>query len=117
MKNEYLEGRAKLRHSMEMLKTSAELARTNQGIATEELNAVLVQLSASSAATGGTPMTPKDEQNARLSERARYVDVIDAEFSVRQTTIHLMRQSGQLDDWLNSALHTPVTQPTKSLKP
>ena len=42
----------------------------NRDIAKEQLNAVLVQLSASNAATGATPMTPKDEQNAHLDGAA-----------------------------------------------
>jgi len=114
--NEYLEGRVKLRHQLEELQTQVEIATNKQGIAKEDLDAVLAQLSADNAATGATPMTPKDEQNARLAERARFVDVIDAESAVQQSTIHLMRQTGQLDAWLNSALHTPATVPALHIK-
>ena len=114
---QYLEGRVKLRHQLEELQTQVEIATDKQGIAKEDLDAVLAQLSADNAATGATPMTPKDEQNARLAERARFLDVIDAESAIQQATVRLMRQTGQLDAWLNSALHTPATAPALKLKP
>ena len=37
-------------------------------------------------------------------------DYLTQSRSVQQSTIHLMRQTGQLDAWLNSALHTPPAQ-------
>jgi hypothetical protein len=52
-------------------------------------------------------MTPKDEQNARIAERDKYLSVIDANFQLRQTQIQLMRQTGQLDGWLKSAAAQP----------
>ena len=117
LNNQYLEGRVKLRHQLEELQTQVEIATDKQAVAQEDLDTVLAQLSADNAATGATPITPKDEQNARLAERARFVDVIEAESAVQQATVHLMRQTGQLDAWLNSALHTPATVPALKLKP
>jgi len=114
--NQYLEGRVKLRHQLEELQTQVEIATDKQSIAKEDLDAVMAQLSADNAATGAAPMTPKDEQNARLAERARFVDIIDSESAVQDATIHLMRQTGELEAWLNSALHTPATAPAISLK-
>ena len=116
-KNEFLDGRAKLRHSLDELQTQAELSKVNQEIAEEDLNAVLAQLSANNAATDATPLTPKDEQAARLAERVRFVDVLDAEFGLQQSTVHLLRQTGQLDAWLNTALHLPATQPAARITP
>ena len=109
--NTFLEGRAKLRHSLEELELQADIAEANRGIAQEELNAVLSQLTADNAATGRTPMSPKDEQNARMNERARYLDLLDADYGRQQATVNLMRQTGQLDSWLSSDLHTPATLP------
>ena len=59
-------------------------------------------------------MTPRDEQNAHLQERQRYVEFLDADLQLRQTEISLMRQNDQLGEWL----HTAVTQPpTVSVAP
>jgi len=116
-KNQYLEGRVKLRHQLEELQTMVEIANDRQGIAKEDLDAVLAQLSANNASIATAQLSPKDEQNARLAERARFVDVLDAESGVQDATIHLMRQTGQLDAWLNNALHTPATVAAKRITP
>ena len=61
-------------------------------------------------------MTPEDEQNARILERQRYVDMLDAVFQLRQADIHFLKQSQQLSQWLahdvvNSTAFSPG--PTK----
>ena len=48
-------------------------------------------------------MTPKDEQNARISEREKYLGVVDAGYQLGQAEIHLLRQTGELLPWLKSA--------------
>jgi hypothetical protein len=61
-------------------------------------------------------MTPSDEQNARISEREKYLGVVDAGYQLRQAEIHLLRQTGQLIPWLKSATSSqapsaPAPQP------
>jgi hypothetical protein len=51
----------------------------------------------------GPQMTPSDEQNARISEREKFLGVVDAGYQLRQAEIHLLRQTGQLIPWLKSA--------------
>jgi hypothetical protein len=99
------------------LEANSEVASLQRDLAKAQLNAVLAQLSANNAATGAVPMTPKDEQNARLSERQRYADYLTSEQEMQQAIIHLMWQAGQLDAWLNTALHTPSTEPPKRIMP
>src|ERR1035441_5412083 len=45
----------------------------------------------------GPQMTPKDEQNARIAERDKYLAVLDAAFQLHQAGIRLLRQSGDLE--------------------
>jgi len=116
-KTQFLEDRTKQRHSIAELEARSEVASYDRDIAKEQLNAVLAQLSANNAATGATPLTPKDEQNARLDERQRYADYLTTKQELQQATIHLLRQTGQLDAWLNAALHTPSTQATTRITP
>jgi len=116
-KNQFLEDRAKQRHVIDELEANSEVASLQRDLAKAQLNAVLAQLSANNAATGAAPMTPKDEQNARLSERQRYADYLTSEQEMQQAIIHLMWQAGQLDAWLNTALHTPSTEPPKRIMP
>jgi hypothetical protein len=65
-------------------------------------------------------MTPEDEQNARVSEREKYLGVVDAGYQLHQAEIHLLRQTGELLSWLKSAISatapaalpsTPAPQP------
>jgi len=117
LKNEFLEGRAKQRRSLALLQAKSKLAKDDRDIAQEQLNAVLAQLSANNAATGEAQMTPKDEQNARLGERQRYAEYLSSEDELEQATIHLLRETGQLDAWLNNALHATAPVPSKQVVP
>ena len=117
LKSQFMDDRAKLRHSVSELEAKSELAMDDRDIAKEQLGAVLAQLSANNAATDAPQMTPQDEQNARLVERQRYADYLSSEDELEQATIHLMRQIGQLDAWLNSALHIAATPPSRQIVP
>lgn len=102
-RNQFLEGRSKLRHSALELSARSDLAEINRDLAQEQLNAVLLQLSANSGSSGSRQMTPKDEQQARLDESARSIDLLNAQFQLNQAKVNLLRQTGQLDDWLKAA--------------
>jgi outer membrane protein TolC len=103
--------RANLQHSIAELATKTELAELDQGIAQDQLNAVLVQVTAGSGKESAPPMTPKDEQNARIQERQRYLEMLDARCQLREAEIHLLRQTGQLDTWIQSVSHTAEALP------
>jgi outer membrane protein TolC len=110
-RNQFLQGRFKLRQSTSELALRSDLAEIDRDLAQEQLNTVLLQLSPdAAAATSGSPqLTPKDEQNARLAERARTVDLLDAQFQLSQAEISLLRQTGQLDTWVRSQPNERVT--------
>jgi hypothetical protein len=109
------EGRLKLAHATAELSARAELASLDKDIAQQQLDVILLHLQ--SAPSGGTPITPKDEQNARIQERQKFYDVLDATFQLRETQVTLLRQTGQLESWLKSVAAidtkddpTPATQ-------
>jgi outer membrane protein TolC len=99
-RDQYREGRLRIERSMEELKAHAELASLDRDLAQEQLDVVLLQLKSAPGSPGVTPTNPKDEQNARILERQRYFDMLEAEFQVRQATVHLLRQTGGLVRWL-----------------
>jgi hypothetical protein len=106
--------RVNLQHSITELAAKAELAELDQGIAQDQLNAVLIQVTAGSGRDSVPPMTPKDEQNARILERQRYLEMLDATFQLQQAEIHLLRKTGRLENWIQSVDHVP---PSTSIKP
>jgi muconolactone delta-isomerase len=63
---------------------------------------MLAEVQSHNADVTGRAMTAKDEQNARLQERAKFVDLLDAAGQLRKAQISLMRQGNTLDDWLAS---------------
>jgi hypothetical protein len=51
------------------------------------------------------PLTPRDEQKARIEERRRYVDKLDADFQLMQAEIQLQRSLGTVEEWAMQATH------------
>jgi outer membrane protein TolC len=110
LRSQETETRTKLRHSIAELAAKAELAELDQGIAQDQLNATLVQLTSGSGRDSAPPMTPKDEMNARIQERQHYLEMLDATFQLRQAQISLLRQTGQLQSWIQSVAGAQTTQ-------
>jgi outer membrane protein TolC len=113
-RNLFQEGRVKLRRSTAELAARSELAAIDRDLAQAQLDAVLTQLQGPASSDSTRPqMTPKDEQNARLQERAKMLDLLDAQFQMNQAQVNLMRQTGQLDSWLHGLATAPekVTTP------
>jgi outer membrane protein TolC len=109
-RDQFLEGRFKLQHSAAELAARSDLAQIDRDLAQEQLNVILLQLTAASGADASPDkpqLTPKDEQNARLQERARTVDLLNAQFQLTQLQVNLLRQTGQLDAWLKTQVTAP----------
>ena len=58
-------------------------------------------------------MTPKDEQTARITEREKFVAVLNANFEAQQAELSLMRAGGELETWLRTAMGVQPSSPTK----
>lgn len=108
-RQQFLEGRTKLQHAGEELEARAALAAIDQQIAQQELDATLIQLQAGTGSSAGPQLSPKDAQNARIQERQKFIDLLDAQSKLRQAQIQLLRQNGQLEDWIKSAM--PANRP------
>lgn len=102
------QGRKKLLHSLPELAAGAELAELEQKIAEADLNSALLQMKQS---TGGPVLTPKDEMNARIQERQKYLGLLDAKLQLAKAQISLLRQTGELEKWLQSIPPSPQSHP------
>lgn len=91
-----------LQHNVQELSVKASLAQVDLEIAQDQMATTLAEVQSHNADFAGRPMTVKDQENAHLTERARYVDVLNAEEQLRKAQISLLRQAGTLDDWLAS---------------
>lgn len=107
-RNQFLEGRRKVNQSVRELQARLDIATLERELALNQIDVVRIQLRDGSP--NGQPVTPKEEQNALLQERARYLDYLDADLQLRQTEINMLRSNGQLENWLRASL-LPAGQP------
>ncbi|MDE1154503.1 MAG: TolC family protein [Acidobacteriaceae bacterium] len=107
--NTFEEGRLKLAKSASVLELQTEAAQDDADEAKDSLEAVLIQLqpTAGNQPANTAILTPKDEQNARLNIALKQIDLLKARQQLLQTEIMLMRQTGQLANWLHSAPTAP----------
>jgi outer membrane protein TolC len=91
------------------LDTQAEVASLKQQIADEQLKTVLAQLEVGNGAESGPnaqpQLTPKAEQLARIDERQKFQEALDAGFDLAKARLSLLRALGHMEEWLNE-LHT-----------
>ena len=96
---------ANLTGSIRELDAQAEIAGLKQQIAGEQLKSVEVQLQLGNGAgsePGAQPqLSPKAEQEARINEKQKAVDAIDAGFDLTKARLSLLRALGHMDDWLH----------------
>jgi outer membrane protein TolC len=87
------------------LRVQQKIARLQSDYAQENVDAVMTQLQNGSGNPNATPLTPRDEEKARIEERRRYVDKLDADFQLMQAEIQLQRSLGTVEEWAMQAVH------------
>ena len=87
------------------LDSLAEIASLKQQIAHEQLAAVQQQLQSGNGAESGSnaqpQLSPKAEQLARIDERQKYEDALNAEIDLEKAELNLVRALGHMEDWLD----------------
>jgi outer membrane protein TolC len=91
-----------LRHSLRELAVQQRIAQLRSDLAQEQLESIQAQLQNGSGQANAPPVTPRDEQQARIQERERYVDALDANFQMVKAELTLMRSLGSIEDWVHS---------------
>jgi hypothetical protein len=87
------------------LRAQQKIARLQSDYAQENVDAVMTQLQNGTGNPNATPLTPRDEERARIEERRRYVDKLDADFQLMQAEIQLQRSLGTVEEWAVQAVH------------
>jgi outer membrane protein TolC len=91
--------------SLAELRAQQKIARLQSDYAQENVDAVMTQIQDGPGNPNVTPLTPRDEQKARIEERHRYVEKLDADFQLMQAEIQLQRSLGTVEDWAMQAPH------------
>lgn len=89
---------------MDELKAQQHLALLQSEYAQEQLEAVQAELKNGSGSPNTPLVTPKDEALARIQAQERYQDALNANLSLIQAQLSLMRSVGSLEDWIHSAV-------------
>lgn len=92
-----------LQKSVTELAAQQRVAQLQAELAQEQLDAITTQLNNGSGSANAPTLTPKDEQQARIQERQRYEDVLDANYAVMRAELSLLRSTGSIEDWAKSA--------------
>jgi len=93
-----------LQKSLNELAAQKDVAQLQSELAQSQLDAVLTQINAPSTAPGATPLTPREEQQARIEERRRAEDALDANFELMKAELGLLRASGQIEGWCEAGV-------------
>jgi len=91
-----------LQKSLTELTAQRRVVQLQAELAQEQLDAIATQLNNGSGSPNGLLLTPKDEQQARILERQRYEEVLDANYSVLRAELNLLRSTGSIEDWAKS---------------
>jgi len=91
--------------SLAELRAQQKIARLQNDYAQENVDAVETQIQSGSGNPNAPALTPRDEQKARIEERRRFVEKLDADFQLMQSEIQLQRTLGTVEEWAMQAPH------------
>ena len=97
-----------LQKSLQELSAQEEVAQLQSDLSESELQTVMAQLKSGSGSATGPQLTPKDEQQARIQERQRYLDLLDTRFELTRAQLNLLRTMGTIEEWAKSPAQPPA---------
>jgi outer membrane protein TolC len=115
IRDQFFDSRLRARHTAAELSARTEIAKLDQQLARQQLDIMLVQLKAGTGNLSGPQMTPKDEQTARITEREKFVAMLNANFEAQQAAIGLLRAAGDLEAWISAATQTQAAPAVQAL--
>lgn len=96
---------AQLSASLRELDAQAEVASLKQQIAEEQLKAVEAQILSGNGASSGPNAQPQPsptaEQQARIDEKQKSLEALDAGLDLTKARLNLLRALGHMQDWLD----------------
>jgi outer membrane protein TolC len=96
---------ATLSSSLRELDTQEEIASLKQQIAQQQVQTVTTEMEVGNGAGVGPgaqpPPSPKAEEMARIDERQKYQDALEAQLSLSKARLNLLHALGHMQDWLN----------------
>ncbi len=85
--------------SVAELRAQEKVAGLQSDYAQQSVDAVVTQLQYGGGNPNASPLTPRDEQKARIEERRRYADKLEADLQLMEAQIQLTRALGGVEEW------------------
>ncbi|MFZ0661360.1 MAG: TolC family protein [Acidobacteriaceae bacterium] len=104
-KNEASEQVETLQHSLAELKAQQHFAQLQSQLAEEQLETVQSELKNGTGSPNAAPVTPRDEELARIQAEERYQDALNANLLLMRAQLSLMRSIGTIQDWVHLPAH------------
>lgn len=102
-KNQVSEQLSALGHSLNELKAQRRLARLESDLAGQQLATVESEMKAGTGSPNASPVSPKDEQLARINAEERFQNAVKANLTLLRAQLGLMRATGTIENWANTA--------------
>lgn len=98
-RNQETEQKLELSKNIQTLAAQERVAELQQQLAQDELAEVQTELQQGTGRPGTPPVTPKEEQQAKIDERRYTVDLLDARFQLMQAELNVLRSNDELETW------------------
>jgi outer membrane protein TolC len=103
-RNQASEETLTLRRTILELAAQQRVAQIQNEIAQDQLKSVQSELANGSGSPTAPAATPIQAQQARIQERDRYADLLDADFALMKVELNLLRATGQITGWIQSSV-------------
>lgn len=97
------QGILKLQQGLTELQAQQRVAGIQSEIAKAQVATVKEELNSGSGQPNTNPVTPQQADQAHIQERERYIEMLDANLSVSLAELNLLRLTGRMESWLQSA--------------
>lgn len=101
-KNETSEQVETLQHSLTELKAQQRFAQLQSQLAQEQLETIQSELKNGTGSPSAAPVTPRDEELARIQAQEKYQDALNADLSLTRAKLSLMRALGAIQNWIHA---------------
>ena len=105
-KNQASEQVETLRHSLRELKAQQRFAELQSQLAQEQLETVQSELANGTGSPNAAPVSPRDEELAKIQAEERSQDALNAGLSLMRAQLGLLRATGTIESWA----HSPAQQ-------
>jgi outer membrane protein TolC len=96
-----------LQKSVDELTAQVDVAELQNELAQDQLEMVTTQLRLGNGGQSTVPLSPKDEQGARIGERNRFVDLLATRYQLMQARLSLLRSLGRIEEWAKATPGAP----------